>query len=151
MQYYEQTRNLIARAKEFHGHLHYLQSQLQDQSKKEKLNKLLGYLDFHGRELDQTLAQLPQETTNKILDIWFKYIPEGNACKCFDLIHVQPQMTIEEITEIVMEIDGCLMELYEEISRVWDTQDGRDLCGTMFKNIKNEKNKISRQSLLFEY
>lgn len=151
MQYYEQTRNLVGRAKEFHAHLHNIHGQIQDANKSEKIKKLLGYLEMHDRELEQGIAKLPPDTNNKILDIWFKYIPEGNACKCFDLIHVQPHMTVEEVTEVIMEIDNCLLELYEEISRVWDTQDVRDVFGNMFRLLKGEKNKLSRQSMLFEY
>jgi hypothetical protein len=149
MQYYEQTRNLVARAKEFHHHLDGMN--IEDPIKRERVRKHLNYMMYHDRELDLVLAQFNSETSNKLLDIWFKYIPEGNACKCFDIIHVHPQMVLEEVLDISQQIDECLLELYEEISHAWDSQDVKDAFKILLQNARNEKSKIWRESPLLEY
>lgn len=151
MQYYEQTRNLVSRSKEFSNYLNNCQNQLNDQSKQAMAKKVTGYLAFHHNQLEQALQKIGQESANKVLDIWFKYIPEGTTCKCFDIIHVYPQMSPDEAADITMEIDECLLELYDEIAHNWDNPSVKDAFGLLFGHIKAEKRKIFPESSLLQY
>jgi rubrerythrin len=110
---FKTTQDVIDRIKEFHAKMNDYYNQIDKSTDDPRLKMLLDYLRQREKNFEECLDQFEQDTSEKILNTWFKYIPDSDAFKgCKDL-EVKPNMTIDQVTEIAYRAHHCFSKFYQ--------------------------------------
>jgi rubrerythrin len=112
---FETTRDVLDYVKQFHRKARNLYSQLADHEEQERLKLLLTYLSRHENHLAKSLADYEEETSAKILNTWFQYVPDQALLEPINHIDIEPNLSVDEVIELAMRLDNCLIELYKEM------------------------------------
>lgn len=112
---FETTRDVLDYVKQFHRKARNLYSELANQEEQERLKLLLDYLSRHENHLAKSLADYEQDTSEKILNTWFQYVPDQVLLEPINNVHIEPNLSLDEIVDLAMRLDNCLIELYKEM------------------------------------
>ncbi len=111
---FEQVRDVLEHGKFLHAEMKALADRIEDQAQSAHLKLLLDYLKRHEDELASSLEKFEEETRKSILDVWLPYPPDPRIEKRLQAIEIHPNMSLEEVTRLVMEFEDALIELYKE-------------------------------------
>jgi rubrerythrin len=145
---FETTRDVLDYVKQFHRKARNLYSELADQEEQERLKLLLDYLSRHENHLAKSLADYEQETSEKILNTWFQYVPDQALLEPINNIDIEPNLSVDEIVNLAMRLDNCLIELYKEMI---DHSSAISEVKEVFQNLldmeKQEQHQLARSRL----
>lgn len=140
---FEQVRDVIDYGKFLHSEMKALAQRIEDQEQNAHLKLLLDYLKRHEDELAASLEQFEGETRKSILDIWLPYPPDAKVEKKLQAIKIHPDMSIEEITRVVMEFEDALIELYKEALNEIDDPGVQEVLKNLVALEDGEKHRFS--------
>lgn len=145
---FETTRDVLDCVKRFHRKARNLYSELADQEEQERLKLLLDYLSRHENHLAKSLADYEQETSEKILNTWFEYVPDQALLEPINHVDTEPNLSVDEIINLAMRLDNCLIELYKEMI---DHSSAISEVKEVFQNLldmeKHEQHQLARSRL----
>lgn len=145
---FETTRDVLDYVKQFHRKARNLYSELADQEEQERLKLLLNYLSRHENHLAKSLADYEKETSEKILNTWFQYVPDQALLESINDIDIEPNLSVDEIVDLAMRLDDCLIQLYKEMI---DHSSAISEVKEVFQNLldmeKQEQHRLARSRL----
>ena len=148
---YWQTRDILRRAQDFHSQLSDFYHQLADDAKKTTVTMLLEYMSRHEKHLEESLAKYEESAASDILDCWFKYVPELATCKCFEGIEVGLSMSVDDVVNMAMRLDNCLVNLYREVAECANAAQVKEVFSALLEMEEQEKVKLIREALEFAH
>lgn len=110
------TIDILERARHFHRQLGQFYDDLAHEGQRENVRMLLEYLCAHEKYLDQCLAEYERSASKPILETWFKYVPDKATCRDFAELDFRSDMSVEEVVNLALRMDACLMSLYEQLA-----------------------------------
>ncbi len=147
---FETVRDIIEHARHFHNRLSEFYQQLSSASEKEKIRILLNYMSRHEQNMAECLTRYEKESARKLLDTWFKFPPEMAGCKCFECVQWRPDMSVNEIIDLAMKVDACLISLYRKTAEKAVSQEIKDLFTKLLEMEQKEETNALRNALNYD-
>lgn len=147
MKTYKQTSDIIQSVRSFHDQMRIYYDRLHKNDEKQKVKMLLDYLSRHEKHRDETLAKYEEEASKKVMEIWFKYIPNNISPDCFDNIDIKSNMSVDDVIGIAMHLNNCLLELYTRLVENTPGNEVRDVFNCLLERMKKEKMNLARDAL----
>jgi rubrerythrin len=145
---FETTRDVLDCVKQFHSKASDLYNQLANHEEQERLKLLLDYLSRHETHLAKSLADYEQETSEKILNTWFQYVPDQALLEPINNIDIEPNLSVDEIVDLAMGLDNCLIELYKEmINHSSAISEVKEVFQNLLDMEKQEQHQLARSRL----
>ena len=147
MKTYKQVREILGYVRSFHKQMREFYEGLHKKDEQQRIKIILDFLCRHEKRREETLAQYEAEASKKILDTWFQYIPEHTVLDCLQNLEIQPDMSVDDVICIALDLDNCLIETYKALIEETDVSEVKDLFSTLLQRIENEEKNLMRDSL----
>ena len=144
---YQRTKDILDRARLFHERLSEFYERLENVSKKEQIRMLLDYMSRHEKHLAKSLADYEKETSDRILDFWFKFTPNNKKCEQLENFELDPDMTIDDVINLVLRLDECLVELYRSVAKSAQSEEVREVFRNLLAMEKQEEVQLLKNAL----
>lgn len=141
---FETTQDVLNHIREFHKKASALYQELAEKEEQKRLQLLLNYMSRHEAHLEQSLAQYEQETSQKILDTWFQYIPDQQLLQPIQDVEVEPNASVQEIVDLAMRLDDCLIALYKEMIEHAAANEVKEVFQNLLEMEKQEQHQLAR-------
>ena len=140
---FEQVRDVLEYGKFLHAEMKALAERIEDQQQSAHLKLLLEYLKRHEDELASSLDKFEEEIRKNILDVWLPYPPDPRIEKKLQAIEIRPDMSVEEVTKLVMAFEDALIELYKEALNEIDDPNVQEVLQNLVALEDNEKRRFA--------
>ena len=144
---YKTTKDILELARAFHEQVSAYYRKLGDKSKRQRVKMLLDYMSRHEKHLEQCLTEYEQDASRKILETWFKYTPQFDIPSCFEDIELNPDMCIDDVIELALRLDDCLVELYKGMAEKAEYSDVKKVFTNLLEMEKHEKMNLVRDAI----
>ena len=147
---FSRVRDILDRARVFHEQLSGFYANMEKTADREKSRILLNYMSRHEQNMVECLARYEKEAANRVLDTWFKFPPEMKECRCFECVDLKPSMSLDDIIDVALKVDQCLLKLYSETAEKSNSQEVRDLFRKLLELEQKEETECLRNALHYE-
>lgn len=142
---FEQARDVIDHARDYHQRLGDRLRQVTDESEKGRIQLLLMYLSRHEDHLGKALADYELGAPDAVLDTWFQTPPRFEPRPaCDPEIVLLPHTTVDELTRGVLQLHECLREVYREGAERADVPEVREAFANLAEHMRAEERQLSR-------
>jgi rubrerythrin len=142
----EQTRDILEHAQQFHRQVSEYYDRLGGQTDKQRIKMLLYYLSRHEKHLAESLAEFEHSAPQSVLNTCFKV---GHELKTFDVIkrsHVTPDMSVDDVIELGLEFDNCLIAVYQDLAQEAPDEKVRSVFQNLLEMEQKEKQQLVRNA-----
>jgi len=143
---FNQTRDLLDVARQFHLNLAGLYERMKERAASEEARGLIGTLIDHEKILEQRLAEYEEEVSTNILDTYFKYVVEEHK-KCFQEYVLPDSLSAMDVIEATRHFDQCLSGFYKEMAQKSLSEHVRDVLLNLMQMELHEQMTLSRRTL----
>ncbi len=147
---FDQTRDVLGHAREFHQKLSVFYDGLKESTSKERARALLDFMSRHEKHLADGLAQYEEQVSDNVLDTYFKYGSENTKITSVDDFEIKPEMNIDDVMAAAMHFDACLIEFYREMARRALSEKVREVFENLLEMEQHEQLELSKQALGIE-
>jgi len=144
---YGQAKEIINSARAFHQRASQFYQQLNDKAEGARVNMLLDYLVRHEAHLDRALGDYTDAIKTKALDAWYQYAQDHCLLQPFDVSQYPVDMTAEDVMEIGLNIDSCLIASYKGMAEGATSAEVREIFESLLLMEQQQKHKLARVSL----
>jgi rubrerythrin len=145
---FETTKDVLDHAREFHTQLSDFYSLLSRKSEKERVKLLLDYMSQHEKYLEETLTRYEEEVSGKILNTWFQYPPPQeilDTCREVNINETE-NLTVDDVIEMAVKLDQCLIDLYKEMIKNSETDQMREIFTNLMEMEKRQELELVRDA-----
>lgn len=143
---FNQTRDLLEVARQFHRNLSGLYEQMKARSSGEETKALIATLIEHEQILDQRLGEYEEESSANILDTFFKYVVDEHK-KCFQEYELPASISAMDVINVTRHFDQCLADFYKEMAQKSLSEHVRDVLINLMQMELREQMNLSRRTL----
>ena len=144
---FDQTKDVLDHAREFHQKLSVFYEDLKESASKERTRALLDYMSRHEKYLDDCLAQYEELVSDNILDTYFKYESESTKITAITDFEIKPEMEVDDVMAAAMHFDACLIEFYREMAQRALSENVREIFENLLVMEQHEQIELSKQML----
>jgi hypothetical protein len=141
----ETTKDILDHSRKFHKIIAEYYNKISEASDKERVKLLLNYLKERENQIEKTISELESSLSNGVLNSWFSYSQcKTNLDELTKLIK-KDKTTIEEVIDMFVQIDNCLIDLYTKLCNSTKNSEVQDFFNNLIKleeihKIKSLKN-----------
>lgn len=146
MKTYKKTSEIIDFIGSFHKKMSEYYMKLNEETKKQRMKMLLDYLIEHEKQREETLANYQKEASSKVLNNWFKYVPENIPYDCFDDIVFDPEMSVDDVVINTLRLNDCLIEMYKDLIKETEVEEVKELFNSLLKRLEKEEKNLVRDA-----
>lgn len=150
MHNFEQVKDVLDYGQKIHADLQSFYRSINDEKQQIRVEMLLDFLGRHEQHREEALADFEGEAKKHILDTWLQYKPSIDIEKLIGDQSIQPNMTIDEVTKIAIDLDNALIELYRETAAATDIPQVKQLFENLLEMEYNEKLRFVRDADLLD-
>ncbi len=143
---FNQTKDLLDVARQFHLNLAALYSKMLDRAATEEARALIGTLIEHEQVLEQRLLEYEDEVSTNILDTYFKYMVDEHR-KCFQEFALPESVTAMDVINATRHFDDCLASFYKEMAQKSLSEHVREVLLNLTQMELREQMTLSRRTL----
>lgn len=143
---FNQTKDLLDVARQFHLNLSGLYEQMLDRATTEETRALIGTLIEHEQVLEKRLGEYEEEASANIRDTYFKYVVEEHR-KCFAEYALPDSLNSMDVIEATRHFDQCLSNFYKEMAEKSLSEHVRDVLLNLMQMELREQMNLSRRTL----
>lgn len=143
---FNQTRDLLDVARQFHLNLAALYGKMLDRAATAEAQALIGTLIDHEAVLEQRLREYEEEVSSNILDTFFKYVVDQHQ-KCFQEYVLPDSMSSMDVIQATRHFDQCLGDFYKEMAQKSLSEHVRDVLLNLMQMELHEQMSLSRRTL----
>ncbi len=147
MRTFETTRDIIDLARRFHGEVSAFYEHLGNQASKGRVKLLLQYMSRHEKHLERCLEEYEQDASERILATWFQYAPATTPIEHLQTVQLEPEMSIDDVVEVALRLDECLVDLYREVAEQADSREVTELFCNLLDLEQQEEIAVTRNAL----
>jgi len=144
---FDQTKDVLEHAREFHQKLSVFYEELKESASKERTRALLDYMSRHEKYLDDCLAQYEEQVSDNVLDTYFKYGSESTKMTAISEFEIKPEMDVDDVMAAAMHFDACLIEFYREMAQRALSEKVREVFENLLVMEQHEQIELSKQTL----
>ncbi len=144
---FEQVRDILDHAREFHKKLHEFYQQLANQEESARIKLLLEYLGGHESFLEQGIANFEESASEQILDTWFQFTQDEALLQLPEKLDLKPHMPVEEVIRIGLELDDRLIKLYKDALENSDVPEVQQVFDNLLAMEQQEQRHLVRAAL----
>ena len=144
---FNQVRDLLKQVRDFHGQLAKYYKGLSDQAAKARVRLLLDYMGSHESNLQACLGSFEETVSAGILDTWVDCRHCDEIIATCEQTPIDPDLSIDGVTKVAMDVDACLIHFYEEVAKKSDSESVRELFLNMISLEQGELRKLARNAL----
>ncbi len=144
---FDQTRDVLGHAREFHQKLSVFYDGLKESTSKERARALLDFMSRHEKHLADGLAQYEEQVSDNVLDTYFKYESESTGLTASADFEIKPDMDVDDVIAAAMHFDTCLVEFYREMAQRALSEKVREIFENLLEMEKHEQIELSKQTL----
>ena len=143
---FNQTRDVLDHAREFHRRLSRFYEELQDKASAESTRILLENLIDHEQTLALRLKEYEEVVSDNILDTFFKYMVDGT--ESYFANYATPELVDTAVViEAARYFDDCLTGFYREMARTAMSEQVREVLLNLMELELQEQMLLSKQAL----
>lgn len=146
---FDQTKDVLKHAQEFHQKLSVFYDELKEAASKERTRALLNYMSRHEKYLGDSLAQFEEQVSDNVLDTYFKYGSEATEMTAITEFEIKTDMDVDDVMAAAMHFDGCLIEFYREMAQRSLSNNVREVFENLLVMEQHEQIELSKQMLGF--
>ncbi|MCX7818399.1 MAG: hypothetical protein N2652_04200 [Kiritimatiellae bacterium] len=139
---FEQTRDVIERARAFHRQLAERFHRIERQSDRERIQMLMDYLAAHEERMERRLAAFETKSARSLLDMWYQYPPPDDVVRALEQIRLSPDMTIPEIVCAALHLDEQILRLYRWAADSAPSPQVREVFEALLNEHKEERRRL---------
>jgi hypothetical protein len=147
-------KQILQDLQEYHGGLGQYYESLKEKAIDERTVMMLEYLRNQEDKNSTHLTDYLHETHDKILNKWLNIVPilpSNIFCHCSKTHFTTAPLTVDDVIEIAMHYDECLIDFLSIIAQETDCSGGADIFCNLLNLIQSEEKKLVRNSqLLFD-
>ena len=143
---FNQTRDLLDVARQFHLNLAGLYEKMRERAATEEARGLIGTLIDHEKVLEQRLGEYEEEVSSNILDTFFKYVVDEHR-KCFEEYVLPDSMSSMDVIDATRHFDQCLGDFYKTMGQKSLSEHVRDVLMNLMQMELHEQMSLSRRTL----
>lgn len=140
--------DLLERARKFHRDLADFYARLSHDAERQEVKQLLDYMSRHEEYLDCCLREYEKGASKAVLDTWFKPGPDFSEFTSFEHFRMHPDMTVDEIIDLALRLDQCLMKLYAYLAERAVCRECADALRELLEMEQTEERRVLRAALL---
>ena len=145
---YKQENEIFEQIRSFHKRLSELYSNLTEKAENQRVKMLLDYLSRHEKLREEFIIKYEKIAPEKEMNRWIRK-PSDNLsnqiCKCFENMKSLSSYSFEEIVNIALHFDNCLVKLYEILASEEETSvNDPNIFYYMLKKTKQQEMNLSR-------
>lgn len=144
---FETTRDIIDLARKFHGELSAFYQRMGDQASKGRVRLLLQYMSRHEKHLEECLQDYERDASRRILETWFQYTPGAVPLEHLERVRLEPEMSIEDVVDVALRLDECLIRLYQEMADKADSREVAEVFCNLLDLERKEEVCLTRNAL----
>ncbi len=145
---YKQKSELFEQIRTFHKQVSEFYSGLIEKAENQRVEMLLNYLIRYEKLREEFLIKYEEVAPSKVMNSWVRK-PSNKLsnyiCGCFKNIENLSSYSVDDIVEMELHFDNCLVELYEELA-VEEATKGNDtnIFYCLMKKTKQQEMNFSR-------
>ena len=143
---FNQTKDLLDVARQFHLNLAELYQEMLKRAASEQARALIGTLIEHEQILEKRLEEYEEAGSTNILDTFFKYVVEEHK-KCFQEYTLPDSMSPMDVIEATRHFDQCLSSFYKEMAQKSLSEHVREALLNLMQMELHEQMTLSRRTL----
>ncbi|TIH12839.1 hypothetical protein D0S45_16955 [Marinifilum sp. JC120] len=144
------AKDVIEQTRAFHNRLVSFYKDLSYQVDKERVKILLEYMSRHHENLVGIMDEYESRISEQVLNTWFMYVNKECDLSPFFSADLGPEMTAQQVMQLAVDLDKCLLETYEAMLQ----NDIPDDVSAVFQGFvdmeKREKIKLAKSALKIE-
>ncbi len=148
MKTYKKTSEIIDFVGSFHKKMSEYYMKLNEGANKQRIKMLLDYLLKHEKQREETLANYQKEASRKVLNNWFKYVPENIPYDCFDNIVIDPEISIDDVVITALRLNDCLIEMYKNLIKETEVEEVKEVFNSLLNRLKKEEKNLVRDAAM---
>jgi hypothetical protein len=144
---FSRVRDLLEQVQGFHGELASYYGQVASGTAQERVKMLLEYLSSHQRNLERSLKDYADDASRKVLETW---VDESHCARLLAnarTMKLPPDMNVEDVARLAMQIDECLVRIYRYLSEEAETAAVREVFRNLVLLEQNELRKLALNAL----
>lgn len=146
----ETTKDIIKHFRKFHRIIAAYWHNLSVKSEKERVKLLLNYLKEREDQIEKTLSEIENSSSNHILNSWFSHSHCEAKLEELSQIVNNESPTVDEVIERFLQMDNCLIELYSELVESAENIDVQDFLENLSTLEKNHRDKVIKNASQYE-
>ncbi|MBU0676501.1 MAG: hypothetical protein KJ626_00155 [Verrucomicrobia bacterium] len=144
MKSFEQVKDILDEAKFFHDQLKGFYTALHDKVEKDKLKLILDYLCRHEDLMREMLDEFEEGAASAVLDTWYKYTPNVSIGSCIAEIKPKPDMTLDELMTIAVQLENCFLSLYKHAADRAPSAQVKEVFDRLYDESRTDRQKLVR-------
>ncbi len=148
MKTYKKTSEIIDFIGSFHRKMSEYYMKLNEGTKKQRIKILLDYLLEHEKQREETLANYQKEASSKVLNNWFKYVPENLPYDCFDNVVIDPEMSVDDVVINALRLNDCLIEMYKDLIKETEVEEVKEVFNSLLIRLEKEEKNLVRDAAI---
>jgi len=144
---FNQTREVLNHARQFHQRLSAFYAELKDETGKERVRTLLDYMSRHEQCLAESLTAYEEEVKDGVLDTFFKYESEASPLSKILEFKIKPDMDVDDVIAAARHFDACLVAFYKEMAQRALSARVREVFENLLLLERQEQIGLSKQAI----
>jgi len=135
----QQFIDILRDAKQFHEKLSDVYENMSGEATKEKARLLLQHLSAREEYLAECLDEYENQSTDQVLQSWFKYTPDLEDDIASVKADFHPDMSAEDVAELVWKSDEQLLTVIREIQERAVPETLQESIGNLVRLLERDK------------
>jgi len=147
---FTQVRDVFQEVSKLHSELADYYEGLSDTAEQLRVKLLLNHIGSHSRHLEQSLQAYERDTHRRVMDAFV------DCDSCHDILitcrqmPVTPDMSVEGVTRLAMDVDRCLQRFYREVADKAESDKVRELFRNLIDQEESELRKLALDAMAAE-
>ncbi|MGB6045784.1 MAG: hypothetical protein WBF93_21695 [Pirellulales bacterium] len=143
---FEQAKDILDHAKEFHHRVARYYLQLEDQVAQQRVKMMLNYLSRHEDRLADALQSYEENASRKILNTWVQFVYDDEILKTLGETPVQSEMSVDDVVDLGLRLDDRLINCFKMMVDAAETDDVREVFQNLVDMEEQEKRQLVRNA-----
>jgi hypothetical protein len=147
---FTQVKDVFQEVSKLHNQLANYYEQLSDTAEQERVKLLLNHIGSHSRHLEESLKAYEGDKDRHVMDTFVDCISCGDILITCKQMPVTPDMSVEGVTRLAMDVDRCLQRFYREVADKAESEKVRELFRNLIDQEESELRKLALDAMAVE-
>ena len=108
---------------------------------------LLDHLSSHEQHLQTSLVAYEEDASRQVMDTYVDCIYCDEILATCEQTPVTPEMSVEGVIRVAMDVDNCLLRFYREVAARADSETVREVFRSLIEVEEGELRKLAMNAL----
>lgn len=136
--------DVLKQAERFEQMLADYYADIAEHTTREGVRMLTDYMARHRVRMHEELAKLAHDRVEHICASPLRYEPDAADCKCFEGLDLPPDATANDVLNVAMILDECLMNLYRQVLQQDIEPEVRELFESLLRSEERDEIELKK-------